>query len=374
MPSHVFFEEARCAIEENNRRPSLFYHTVASFRERKRYHALLAAYRGDPQTLRSAARPFRSWTEAWQNLSREEKGSDPEAAWAELARAGVELALSSDTGFPAALREVPWPPLALYAKGAFDAPSERCVSIVGTRKATALGVRTAEKFAASLARAGLTIISGLAFGIDTAAHRGALAAGGRTAAVLAGGLDVIYPRANARLAEEIIAKGGALLSEYPPGSDALPRRFIERNRIVSGLSRGVIVIEAPRESGALATARFAVEQNRDVFAVPGPVNHPNYAGSHALIREGATLVTDPAEILEAFGMNPVSPSTAGVGLAGRDPDSEHILEALRRAGEPLDADAIAERASLAASVVQSRLALLVLEQAVDERGGRYFLR
>lgn len=345
---------------------------MATLRERKRYHALLTACRGDPQSLRSAARPFGSWTEALQGFAGE-KMTDPEAAWAALERAGIGLVLSPDANFPEALREIPWPPFGLYAKGEFETPFERCVSIVGTRKATVLGLRTAERFAKELARAGCTIVSGLAFGIDTAAHRGALAAGGRTVAVLAGGLDEVYPRANARLAEEIVAKGGALVSEYPPGSDTLPRRFIERNRIVSGLSRGVIVIEAPRESGALATAKFAVEQNRDVFVVPGAVNHPNYAGSHGLIREGAALVTDPAEVLEAFGMSAAPAGSADV-RGERDPESTLILEALRNAGEPLDADAIAQHTSLAVSVVQSRLSILVLDQALDERGGRYILR
>ncbi len=169
---------------------------------------------------------------------------------------------------------------------------------MGTRKATSQGRFIAKEIAKKLSEMGMVIVSGLAMGIDTAAHEGALAGAGRTIAVLACGLDNIYPRQNENLAKKIIGTGGAVISEYPVGTEAFKNQFLERNRIVSGLCIATIVVEAPRESGALVTARLAAEQGREVFVFPGPTNHPNYHGSHKLIRDGARLVSSIDDILE----------------------------------------------------------------------------
>ena len=209
---------------------------------------------------------------------------------------------STAPNFPILLGEISHSPSGLYVSGTLPLPSAMTIAIVGTRRATPDGKVLARHFARDLARYGLSIVSGLAFGIDAAAHEGCLDAGGHTVAVLPCGLDRIYPRSNVRLAERIVETGGALVSEYPSGTEALPYRFLERNRIVSGLARGVLVIEAPVRSGALVTARFAAEQNRECFVIPGAMSHPNYVGSHELIRKGAELVTKPEHILEALGV------------------------------------------------------------------------
>ncbi|MDP2650618.1 MAG: DNA-processing protein DprA, partial [bacterium] len=204
--------------------------------------------------------------------------------------------------YPFLLKEIPNPPKQIYVRGVVPDLRLPAVAIVGTRKATTAGIGIAEGVAADLASRGITIISGLAMGIDTAAHRGALGVRGRTVAVLGNGISEIYPAQNERLAEEILETGGAIISEYPPGEPSFRGNFIHRNRIISGLSVAVVIIEAPLRSGALSTAGFAAEQGRNVFVVPGPVTHPNYVGSHALIRDGATLATGAADILEDLGL------------------------------------------------------------------------
>ena len=180
--------------------------------------------------------------------------------------------------------------------------TETPIAIVGTRRATPEGKIIAKRFARELTSYGIPIASGLAFGIDAAAHEECVATGGATIAVLAGGLDAIYPGSNAALAQKILARHGCIISEYPLGSPPLPYRFLERNRIISGISRGTLVVEAPENSGSLATARYALEANREVFVVPGSTLHPNFKGSHRLIRQGAELVTTPEEIFEAYGI------------------------------------------------------------------------
>ena len=209
-----------------------------------------------------------------------------------------------DPSYPYLLRETPRPPLSLYIKGELPGRGEG-LAIVGTRRPGREGPAFAADFAGAAVRSGMVVLSGLAFGIDAAAHRGALEAGGKTIAVLPSGLDRIYPAAHAGLAAAILSEGGALISEYPPGTTPLAYRFLERNRIIASLARATLVIEAPARSGALATARSAAEANRDVFVLPGPSRDPRYAGSHALIREGAILVTCPEDLLADLGLAPV---------------------------------------------------------------------
>lgn len=206
-----------------------------------------------------------------------------------------------DKQYPQLLKEIDDPPVVLYIKGNPEVLSNYSLAIVGTRHPTHYGVSLAEKFSAELAKLGLTIISGLAKGIDTAAHKGTLKCG-VPAAVLGSGIMNIYPRENAELAKKIIEKG-ALISEFPMKTKPLKENFPRRNRIVSGISRGVLVIEAAERSGALITARMALEQNREVFAVPGKIDSPVSKGTHKLIKQGAKLIDSVEDILEELNIN-----------------------------------------------------------------------
>ncbi len=280
---------------------------------------------------------------------------------------------SGDANYPAALKEIPNPPLKLYARGGFDLDSRPHIAIVGTRKATAQGLTIARSFAKELSAAGAVIVSGLALGIDGAAHEGALDAKGRTIAVLPVGIDRIYPVHHENLAARMLRNSGALISEYDPGMPSIKNHFLERNRIVSGLSLGIIVIEAPEKSGALATATHALEQNREIFVVPGPANHENYKGSHALIRAGARLVTTAAEVLDDLNLAPMAPATLPFQEAMLGETPKAIVSAIRSAGEAVPVDKIGDLTKMDVSVVTRNLTLLIIQGIVKESGGRYYL-
>lgn len=213
---------------------------------------------------------------------------------------GIQWMLDDQPQYPRLLREISSPPSLLFYRGEFRPEDQRAVAIVGTRHASAYGLRQADRLARQLVQAGFTIVSGLARGIDAAAHRAALAAGGRTLAVLGGGLLEVYPREHRQLAEEI-GRQGAVLSELPPHQPPQSGNFPQRNRIISGLALGVVVVEAGERSGALITARHASDQGREVFAVPGSVESPTSRGCHRLIRDGAKLVESSHDILEELG-------------------------------------------------------------------------
>ncbi len=213
---------------------------------------------------------------------------------------GIEILTESDDSYPRMLREIHDPPGALFVRGTLKPDDALAIGIVGTRHASRYGLQQAQKLAGSLSRAGLTVVSGLARGIDAAAHRGALEAGGRTLAVLASGVLRIYPPEHDALAQEVIAQG-ALLSESPPNFEPIAGMFPQRNRIISGLSLGVIVVEAAQRSGALISARHAMEQGREVFAVPGRIDNRVARGCHLLIRDGAKLVESADDVLEELG-------------------------------------------------------------------------
>ncbi|MEN6450864.1 MAG: DNA-processing protein DprA [Thermoguttaceae bacterium] len=213
---------------------------------------------------------------------------------------GIAILTEADAGYPRSLREIHDPPGVLFVRGEMKPDDALAVGIVGTRHATQYGLRQAERLAAGLVRAGLTVISGLARGIDAAAHRGALTAGGRTIAVLASGVLNIYPPEHDKLAEEVAARG-AVISEAPPAAEPLAGMFPQRNRLISGLSLGVIVVEAAERSGALITARHAMEQGREVFAVPGNADSRASRGCHRLLRDGAKLVESVDDVLEELG-------------------------------------------------------------------------
>ncbi len=203
---------------------------------------------------------------------------------------------------PSQLQGIHTPPKQLYSLGEAIQPTEQCITIVGARKATHYGKEVTEMLARDLSLAGATVVSGLALGIDSIAHKACIDAGGRTIAVLPCGLDTIYPATHRNLAKEILSRGGTLLSEYEAGTPALKQNFIARNRLVSGLSKAVIVTEAAQKSGTLITAGFALEQNRDVYVVPGNITSPNSAGTNGLIEAGAEIITSSARLIEQLGL------------------------------------------------------------------------
>ena len=232
----------------------------------------------------------------------ERHGEQPSWPVARLRAAQIQYATLAEEAFPEPLRHIPDPPLALYFRGTLVPDTGAWVAVVGARMATRRGMQTAEALGRELALNGATVVSGLAFGIDGAAHRGALAGGsGKAWAILGSGLLDIYPRKHRGLAERIIASGGAVLSEYVPDAPPYKSHFPERNRLISGLCEGVVVVEASRRSGSLITARMAGEQGRDVMAIPGPVGSPLSEGCHWLIKQGAALVEDAADVLAELG-------------------------------------------------------------------------
>lgn len=260
-----------------------------------------------------------------------------------MMRAGARLLCRDDLLYPPLLAEIPGAPTALFCRGDASLLSRPQIAIVGSRHASPAGLATAREFAADLARAGFVVTSGLALGIDAMAHEGALqVAGGRTVAVLGCGIDVTYPRRHQALGRRIRG-AGCILTEYLPGTPPLPAQFPLRNRIISGLSLGVLVVEAAPDSGSLITARFALEQGREVFAVPGSIHSPMSRGCHQLIREGALLVETSAQILDALShyARPLPAPPAGEagprGVPGRlSPDAARLLGALLPAGSAVD--------------------------------------
>jgi DNA processing protein len=280
--------------------------------------------------------------------------------------------------YPKLLKEIKDPPKVLYYRGEIKF-EENCFAVVGTRMASSYGKQVALEMAGDLAEAGLTIVSGLAPGIDTFAHtavvertrlRQGYGGRGRTIAVLGTGLDekTIYPQSNLKLAKKIIETRGCLISEYPPGTPGSKFTFPQRNRIISGLSLGVLVIEAKQKSGALITAHYAFEQNRKVFAVPGPIHSSNSKGCHYLIKKGAKLVESANDILKELNLPCAMFDIAH--LEGENEEENLILEALEE--ETLDIDKIIEKTKLSAAKVASTLAILEIKGKVRNLGGNIY--
>lgn len=300
-----------------------------------------------------------------------------EEEWARCRQTGTDLIFQNSPRYPASLRETHDPPLVLYVQGTIQESDLLAVGIVGARQCTIYGRQQAHRIAGQLARAGITVVSGLARGIDGAAHRGALEAGGRTLAVCAPGLSQIYPPEHRGLAEEI-TRQGALLTESPMGRSALRGLFPQRNRIIAGLSLGVLIVEATRNSGALHTARHAMEQGRDVFAIPGRIDSIASEGCHDLIRDGAMLVRSVEDILEALGpgVNKVRTGPQTVVAVARELNlNEHeqlILNLIDFA--PTTIDAVLSRANMESSRVLSTLTVLEMKRLVRRMPGGHVER
>lgn len=281
----------------------------------------------------------------------------------------VEALRPDDPRYPAALRTIADPPQMLYVRGALRDEDRSAVAVVGSRRASAYGAAVAEWLGRELARAGVTVVSGLARGIDGAAHRGALQAGGRTVAVLGCGPDVVYPPEHRRLMAQLI-ESGAAISEYPPGTPPLKHHFPRRNRLISGLSLGVVVVEGREDSGALITADCALEQGREVFAVPGPVLVPTSALPNRLLQQGAKLVTTVEDILEELRLPKSQPHAAASAIPLEGAEAAVYARLL----DPLHVDILALRCGLPASEVGRVLLALELRGLVRALAGQRYVR
>ena len=314
-----------------------------------------------------------------------------ELAREEMARAtaaGVEIVTIDDSCYPQQLKQIYDPPLVLYVRGQVEVISQPGIALVGTRHPTPYGSGMAERLACDLAAHGLVIISGMARGVDTAGHRGAIAAKGKTVAVFGTGIGVIYPKENSRLSEQILALGGALISEFPIGTSAFPQNFPIRNRIISGMSVGVLVVEAAEYSGTRITARCALEQNRDVFAVPGNVTNKNSWGPNTLIKQGAKLVATWEDVWEELPtevrllLTPATPESQPEGTAslfgeeGELAPHEKKIFALLKADESTHIDEIVERLEpdLSSSEIFAALFELELAGKVRQLPGKNFVK
>jgi DNA processing protein len=328
-----------------------------------------ASWFDNPPT--SAPRRLRNYLRSpdWDGVDRDQ--SWLEAPDRHLIRFGAE-------GYPALLARLPDPPIALFVQGQADLLGLPQLAMVGSRNPTAGGKQTAHEFARHLAASGLVITSGMALGIDAAAHRGALQ-GGTTIAVTGTGLARVYPASHRELAHQISAQG-ALVSEFPPETPPLAGHFPRRNRLISGLSAGTLVVEATLKSGSLITARLALEQGREVFAIPGSIHNPMARGCHALIREGAKLVETAQDIVEEIvpllgefrAEAGLEPPTSTDLLVQHDPDHERLLEAMGH--DPIAVDTLIARTGFLPEAVSSMLLLLELEGHVSSQAGGLFTR
>ena len=326
-----------------------------------------AAWRARPAALAEAGLDRR----AIESLIGTRGRVDLEHEMAKLARLGVQVLTLRDADYPRPLQNIADPPPVLYVKGEILPSDDLAVAIVGTRRPSVYGRQAAELFARGLAERGVTVVSGLAKGIDTFAHRAALDGGGRTLAVLGSGLDIIYPSENRRLAAEIVERG-ALVSEFPLGTQPDGVNFPRRNRIIAGLSLASLIVEAGETSGALITAEFALEQGREVFAVPGNIFSPVSRGPNRLIADGAKPICEMADILEELRLESAAEQRAARSTIPETETEAAVLQCLGH--EPLHIDEIRRAVCLPISVVSSALTMLELKGLARQAGGMNYVR
>jgi len=305
-----------------------------------------------------------------ESFQRVHKGVSLEQVWERIQSLGVKVLTWDDEDYPRHLKEIDQPPPVLYIRGTLLPEDEWAVAIVGTRRVTSYGRQVAEEVATTLAHSGVTIISGLARGVDSIAHQAAVNARGRTLAVLGNGVDLIYPPENRRLATQII-ECGALVSDYALGTPPDGINFPPRNRIISGLSLAVIIVEAGMTSGALITASFAAEQGRDVFAVPGNINAPQSQGTNRLIRDGAQPLLNPQDVLEALNLTMVTEHRAVRVALPSDPVESRLYKLLSQ--EPLHVDEIRAQTNMPIEAVSATLAMMELKGMVRQVGGMNYI-
>ncbi len=352
----------------------------------KYLHALASIPSITGKTLRALAAYFPSFEDAWRAdegmlrsagldekaitaVSWKRPSLDPDREMETLVRKSIWIIRETDSDYPLLLAQIPYPPFVLYGTGRFSAlESQLSFGVVGTRKPTSYGIQATELITETLSRAGACVISGLALGIDAIAHRTTVEAGGATIAVLGSGIDdaSIYPQSNRGLARRITESGGMVISEYPPGTPALREHFPARNRIISGMSKGILVVEAQEKSGALITARFALEQNRDVFAVPGSIFSLSSKGTNTLIQEGAKPVSCGEDILKEYGIEYTTNTGESEPL---DETEERILDVL---AESRTVDDIKALTGLDTSTIIASLSLLEMKGRIRAiEGERY---
>jgi DNA processing protein len=341
---------------------------VRAGRLQEHFSSMRAAWKAGASELRAAG--LDASTVA--SVVAERPKIEPDAEMERLAKAGVKAYAQPDEGYPKRLLEIDDRPPVLYVRGELLPEDEWAIAVVGTRRATPYGRQAAEHFATDLARHNLTVVSGLARGIDAVAHRSALSAGGRTIAVLACGLDIVYPPEHSKLALEI-TQNGALISDYPLGTQPRAEFFPRRNRILSAISLGVLVVEGDVESGALITARIAIDQNREVFAVPGSIYSPTHRGANKLIREGeARLVTSADDILQELNLTMATQQLELREVYPADPTESALLRVL--SSQPVHIDEVQRQSGLPIADVSSALALLELKGVIKQVGPMSFVR
>lgn len=294
---------------------------------------------------------------------------NPDKEWERLKKENIQIITINDSNYPRLLKEIYDPPPLLYCKGNLNANNDFSIAVVGSRKISAYGRQATPKITEALAENGITIVSGMALGIDTLAHESALKKGGKTIAVLGSGIDSqsLYPCANHGLAKKIIETGGAVISEFPLGTPGLKQNFPFRNRIISGLSLGVVVIEAAEDSGSLITARAALEQNREVFALPGNIFDPNSQGTNNLIKMGAHPIASAIDILNILNLEKAATFKDNIKIIPESAEEAKILEILNH--EPSHIDKIAIQTNLDIKTASSTLTLMEMKGIVRDIGG-----
>lgn len=297
---------------------------------------------------------------------------NPEVEWEKILRYNIRIITLGDNDYPKLLKEIHNPPYLLYARGEVDVLASPMISIVGSRKYTSYGSQVASTFAKDLVNAGFTVISGMAIGIDTLAHRGALDAGGKTIAILGSGIDDfhIYPRINFNLSQEII-ENGCVISDYPLETPALSTNFPARNRIIAGMSLGTLIVEAGEKSGTLITAQLALEYGREVFSVPGSIFSAQSIGTHELIKKGAKLVENVKDILEELHWNGEKETKVREPKIPSSPEEEILLRVLSH--ETLHIDKIRQLSKLGTAQVSSMLAMMEMKGWVKNIGGQNYI-
>ena len=340
--------------------PVRFRHLLAHF------GSALAAWQAPAEALEAAGLP----AAVVRALAGLRQGIDLPRLWERWQQQGIAVLTWEDAAYPQRLKTLEAAPPVLYMQGSLLTEDDWAVAIVGTRKVSAYGRQVARELAALLAERGITVVSGLARGVDAEAHRAALQAGGRTLAVLGSGVDRIYPPEHRTLAAEI-TRQGALLSDYPPGTRAEARNFPPRNRIIAGLSIATVVVEAGRKSGALITAAFAAEQGREVFAVPGNIYAAQSAGANRLIQQGARPLTAIEDILDALDIALLPQRRAARKAFPAAPAEQRLLEVL--GSQPLHIDEISARSGMPVAQVSATLALMELKGLVQSVGGMQYV-
>lgn len=311
-------------------------------------------------------------TRALQSLNEVRREFDLDKYVAQVEASGASVVTWNSPSYPDLLREIPAAPPLIFVRGEFEPIDRWAVAVVGTRRLTAYGRQVTRDLVAGLARNGITIVSGLARGIDAVAHRTALEEGGRTMAVLACGIDKIYPPEHRDLAHEIVSGRGVIVSDYPFGAEPESNHFPARNRLISGLSLGVVVIEAGEKSGALITTRFALEQNREVFAVPGNIHSPVSVGTNRLIQQGGKLVLRVEDILEELNLRMIADQAAAKVVLPDTAEEAALLSQLSTL--PVHVDELRRLTGMPISLISSTLTMMELKGMIQQVGGMNYVR